>query len=63
MPIRFVPLLSQALALGWAGTRTALYLRHAKAGRWEERFMLALCWSPLAVGLLALLLALFGSNP
>lgn len=63
MPLIFVPLLSLALALGWAGTRTALYLRHSKAGRWEERFMLALCWSPLAVGLLALVLTLFGSKP
>jgi hypothetical protein len=63
MPVTFVPLLSMALVVGWAGTRTAFYLRHAKGGRWDEFFMLALCWSPLAIALLALLLSLFGSNP
>ena len=63
MPVLFVPLFSMVLVVGWAGTRTALYLRHAKGGRWDEFFMLALCWSPLAIALLALLLSLFGSNP
>ena len=62
MPTMFVPLLSMALVVGWAGTRTALYLRRAKSGRWEEFFMLILCWSPLAIALLALLLSLSGSN-
>lgn len=63
MPAMFVPLLSLALAVGWAGTRTALYLRHSKGGRGDEFFMLILCWSPMAVGFLALLLTLSGSNP
>jgi len=63
MPSMFAPLLSMALVVGWAGTRTALYLRHAKSGRWEEFFMLLLCWSPMALGLLSLLLTLSGSNP
>jgi len=63
MPAMFVPLLSMSLMVGWAGTRTALYLRHAKGGRGDEFFMLTLCWSPLAIALLALLLSLFGSNP
>jgi hypothetical protein len=63
MPVMFVPLLSMSLVVGWAGTRTALYLRHAKGGRLDEFFMLALCWSPLAIALLALLLSLLGSNP
>jgi hypothetical protein len=55
-------LLALALLLGCAGTRTALYLRHTKRGRREELFMLTLCWGPLVVGLLALLLALSGSR-
>ena len=63
MPVMFVPLLSMSLVVGWAGTRTALYLRHAKGGRGDEFFMLALCWSPLAIALIALLLSLSGSNP
>ena len=62
MAVLFVPLLSMSLMVGWAGTQTALYLRHAKSGRWEELFMLILCWSPLAIALLALLLSLSGSN-
>jgi hypothetical protein len=62
MPTIFLPLLSLALLLGCAGTRTALYLRHTKRGRREELFMLTLCWGPLVVGLLALLLALSGSR-
>ncbi len=62
MPLMFVPLLSLALVVGWAGTRTSLYIRHAKRGRSEEFFMLALCWSPLAIALIALLLSLSGSN-
>ena len=63
MPVMFVSLLSLTLVVGWSGTRTALYLRHAKRGRSEELFMLALCWSPLAIALLALLLTLSRSNP
>jgi uncharacterized membrane protein YsdA (DUF1294 family) len=62
MPAIFVPLLSLALVVGWAGTRTALYLRHAKSGRWEEFFMLILCWSPLVIALVALLLSLSRSS-
>ena len=63
MPVIFVWLLSLTLVVGWSGTRIALYLRHAKRGRSEEFFMLALCWSPLAIALMALLLSLSGSNP
>lgn len=63
MSAMFFPLFSLALVVGWAGTRTALYLRHAKRGRREEIFMLSLCWSPLIIGLLALLLSYLGSHP
>jgi hypothetical protein len=63
MPVLFFPLFSLALGMGWAGTRIALDLRHTKRGRSEEFFMLVLCWSPLVIALLALLLALFGSDP
>jgi len=63
MQMMFFPLLFLALAVGWSGTRTSQYIRHSTGSLGEVRFMLTLCWSPLVVGLLALLLALSGSNP
>ncbi|GEM_PF-467500 len=63
MPLIYFPLLAMALALGWAGTRTALYLRHAKGSRRDEYFLLVLSWGPLFWTLLSLLLTLSGSNP
>jgi hypothetical protein len=63
MLMAFFPLLLLALTVGWSGTRMALHLRHSKGGRRDVFFMLALCWSPLAISLLALLLTLSGSNP
>jgi hypothetical protein len=63
MSALFFLFLSAALAVGWDGTRVAIYLGHTKGGRRDEYFLLALCWSPLAAALLALLLTLSGSNP
>jgi hypothetical protein len=60
MPLIFVCFLPSALAVGWFGTRSALYLRHAKGSRGDEFFLAALCWSPLAVWVIALLLIRFG---
>ncbi len=56
-------LLPLAVVLGWSGTRTSLYIRHSTSSRGDVLFMLILCWSPLVVCLLALLLTLSGSNP
>lgn len=56
-------LLPPTLAVGWFGTRTALHIRHTKGGHGNELVMLAVCWSPLVIWLLALLLSLYGSNP
>ena len=56
MPLTFVYLLPPALAVGWFGTRTALHIRHIKGSRADELFMAALCRSPLAIWLVALLL-------
>jgi hypothetical protein len=56
MPLLFVCFLPSALAVGWFGARTAFHIRHAKGSRADELFMAALCWSPLAIWLVALLL-------
>ncbi len=55
-------LLPLAFLVGWSGTRLTHYVRHATSSRGEALFMLILCWSPLVLYLLALLLTLFGSN-
>ena len=60
MPLLFVCFLPSALAVGWFGTRTALHIRHTKGSRADEMFMVVLCWSPLVIGLIALLLFRFG---
>jgi hypothetical protein len=51
------------LAVGLSGSRTSYYIRHATGSRGEVLFMQTLCWSPLLVCLIALLLFLTGSNP
>ena len=63
MPQSYLLLLPLTLVVGLSGTRTAFFIRHAN-GKWsEELFMMALCWSPLVIALLALLLTLSGTNP
>jgi hypothetical protein len=57
-PVLFVP---PAVAVGWLGTRSAGHIRHAKGSRADTIFMLAVCWSPLAIWCCAILLSLFGS--
>jgi hypothetical protein len=52
-----------AIVVGWSGTRLTHYIRHATNSRGQVLFMLILCWSPLVLYLLALLLNLSGSNP
>jgi hypothetical protein len=56
-------LLPLAAVLGWSGTRISLYIRHSTGSRGDALFLLVLSWSPLVIGLLALLLSLSGSNP
>lgn len=63
MLTKYILFLSPALAVGWFGTRTALHIRHTKGGRENELVMLIVCWSPLVIWLLALLLSVFGSEP
>jgi hypothetical protein len=62
MLVSYFLLLPLALVVGWSGTHTALHIRRTKDSRGEAVFMLILCWSPLVLGLLALLLTLSGSN-
>jgi uncharacterized membrane protein YsdA (DUF1294 family) len=50
-----------AIFVGWSGTRLAQYIRHATNSRGQVLFMLILCWSPLVLYLLAVLLKLSGS--
>ncbi|MFI5355607.1 MAG: hypothetical protein ACHQX0_08360 [Desulfobaccales bacterium] len=63
MLVRYFLLLPLTLVVGWSGTQTALHIRRTKDSLWEGGFMLILCWSPLVICLLALLLSLYGSNP
>lgn len=57
-PVLFLP---PAVAVGWFGTRAARHIRRSKGTRADIVFMLAVCWSPLLIWLLSLLLALNGS--
>jgi ABC-type molybdate transport system permease subunit len=63
MLVSHLVLLPLTVAVGWYGTRTSLHLRHATNKRSDAQLMLVLAWSPLVVGLLALLLTLSRSKP
>jgi hypothetical protein len=56
MPLPFIALLPTTLAVGWYGSRMALYIRRIKGSQVDQWLMLALAWGPLAGWLLALLL-------
>ncbi len=56
-------LLPLTFVVGWSGTRTSRYIHHTTGSRGEVLFMLAICWTPFLVNLVALLLTLPGSNP
>jgi hypothetical protein len=60
MFVKEVFFLSLTLAVGVAGTRTALHIRFTKGSRAEGGVMLALGWSPLVIWLLSQLLSLAG---
>jgi hypothetical protein len=60
MPRVFAWLLPSALAVGWLGQRTARYIHRNKGNRRDERLMVILAWSPLAIWFIALLLFYFG---
>jgi hypothetical protein len=63
IPATYLLLFPMTVAVGWFGTRAAFHIRRTKGSRGDERFMLALCCSPLVIWLFSLLLSFFGSEP
>ncbi|GLH73507.1 hypothetical protein GETHLI_20090 [Geothrix limicola] len=57
-PYLFLP---TALTLGWLGTRAARHIRRSKGTKADIALMLTVCWAPLLVWGLAILLSRFGS--
>jgi hypothetical protein len=60
-PTKPLLLLPLVVAVGWYGTRAARHIRQGQGQRRDVLFMLAVCWTPLAAWIAAVLLSLTGS--